>query len=278
MFHGEPTVGLQPNIPLSRRVQLAVLAHIRHTHTRYDRLLRETTWINARKVVEPVCLDVLVKWRGDEETGRDQLDEILREVVIITDSEESEDSSEDEDSSDEEGEITSASSEEPSQPNSRNEMRPHEPQDQHAAARIQLPHNVEDETRGSSSIRQQHHPLRINHEDKKANRGFKRYQAAWDQAINRHNQNAHHASTPFVEEAGPTRRLTEKPPIQDGNRRSLQRTSNPRQDFSGYGSLDRILRQDHPMISTKAVSHRIILLATTVLACLLAALMKIGPL
>lgn len=37
--------------------------------------------------MEALCLDTLVKWRGDEETGRDQLDEILREVVVISDSE-----------------------------------------------------------------------------------------------------------------------------------------------------------------------------------------------
>jgi hypothetical protein len=118
---------LQANIPLSRRVQLAVLAHIRHTHTRYDKLLKETSWMNARKVVEPVCLDVLVKWRGDEETGRDQMDEILREVVIITDSEDDDedDDSSEEESSDEDGEVTaSSSSEGPSQPASRNQQRP----------------------------------------------------------------------------------------------------------------------------------------------------------
>lgn len=78
---------MSADITLARRVQLAVLAHIRHNHTRYDTLLRETTWNNARKVVEALCLDTLVKWRGDEETGRDQLDEILREVVVISDSE-----------------------------------------------------------------------------------------------------------------------------------------------------------------------------------------------
>lgn len=110
-----------------------MLAHIRHTHTRYDELLRETSWINARKVVEPVCLDILVKWRGDEETGRDQMDEILREVVIITDSEaeQEEDDDDDEDSSsedgsEEEGEVTSESSPEViSLPNSRNQQ--HQP-------------------------------------------------------------------------------------------------------------------------------------------------------
>lgn len=87
--HQNRTVGLAANITLSRRVQLAVLAHIRHTHTRYDQLLREVGWSNARKAVESVCLDFLVKWRGDEETGRDQLDEILREIIVISDSEDS---------------------------------------------------------------------------------------------------------------------------------------------------------------------------------------------
>lgn len=104
-------VGLQAHLPLSRRVQLAVLAHIRHTHTRYDLLLRETSWENARKVVEPVCLDFILKWRGDEETGRDQMDEILREIVVITDSddssENSDDDEDDDDDDDEESDDTS---------------------------------------------------------------------------------------------------------------------------------------------------------------------------
>ncbi|KAF4450723.1 hypothetical protein F53441_6166 [Fusarium austroafricanum] len=107
-FRRDPTnkgekekVGFSEDITLARRVHLAVLAHIRHTHTRYDTLLRETTWQNARKVVEALCLDTLVKWRGDEESGRDQLDEILREVVVISDSE-GEDSGDESDSSIEE--------------------------------------------------------------------------------------------------------------------------------------------------------------------------------
>lgn len=98
---GKPLVGLNPEISLSRRVQLAVIAHIRHEHTRYDQLLRETTYANARKAVVPLCLDYLVKWRGDEETGRDQLDEILREVVVISDTEDEEDDEEEEEEADE---------------------------------------------------------------------------------------------------------------------------------------------------------------------------------
>ncbi|ORY64372.1 uncharacterized protein BCR38DRAFT_213068 [Pseudomassariella vexata] len=90
-FNGECKVGMAVELPLARRVQLAALAHIRHTHTRYDKLLRETDWANARKAVEKPCLDVIVKWRGDEETGRDQLDEILREVIEISDNEDDSD-------------------------------------------------------------------------------------------------------------------------------------------------------------------------------------------
>ncbi|KXJ97151.1 hypothetical protein Micbo1qcDRAFT_5825 [Microdochium bolleyi] len=86
-FGGDYKVGMAKDLTLARRVQLAALAHIRHTMTRYDELLKETDWANARKAVEKPCLDVIVKWRGDEETGRDQLDEILREVIEISDSE-----------------------------------------------------------------------------------------------------------------------------------------------------------------------------------------------
>ena len=95
-------VGLQADLTLSRRVQLAVIAHIRHTHTRYDLLLKETSWENARRTVESLCLDILVKWRGDEETGRDQLDEVLREIVVIDDSDEDEEESQLESASEDE--------------------------------------------------------------------------------------------------------------------------------------------------------------------------------
>ncbi|KAI1769619.1 hypothetical protein GGR53DRAFT_473357 [Hypoxylon sp. FL1150] len=87
-FHGKCKVGIASGLTLARRVQLAAIAHIRHTHTRYDELLKTTSWTNARKAVEKPCLDIIVKWRGDEETGRDQLDEILREVIEISDTEE----------------------------------------------------------------------------------------------------------------------------------------------------------------------------------------------
>jgi hypothetical protein len=138
--------------------------------------------MNARKAVEPVCLDVLVRWRGDEETGRDQMDEILREVVIITDSEDSDDSSEDEESSDDDSEPTSTSSGAISQPNSRNQMR---------AVRQQPPTGgIQMATRETNcnEDRSQYPLIHLRpkiQRDKKAQRGFSRYQAAWDQAVRR---------------------------------------------------------------------------------------------
>lgn len=181
-FKGEKPVGLSEDITLARRVQLAVLAHIRHTHTRYDTLLKETTWQNARKVVEGLCLDTLVKWRGDEETGRDQLDEILREVVVISDSE-------DEDS----GQETDESSIEGIEPPPK------------AAVPARVESNVSGQAvpgrrRSPRTTNNNNGPLtpaksngkvkkanRKNPSDKKGQRGFKRYHA-WQEAIRRYRE------------------------------------------------------------------------------------------
>lgn len=107
---GKPLVGVNPEISLSRRAQLSVIAHIRHEYTRYDQLLRETSYANARKVVAPLCLDYILKWRGDEETGRDQLDEILREVVVISDTESDDENDDEDDDQDEDTEDTDMAS------------------------------------------------------------------------------------------------------------------------------------------------------------------------
>jgi hypothetical protein len=190
LFHGDITVGLQANIPLSRRVQLAVLAHIRHTHTRYDKLLKETSWVNARKVVEPVCLDVLIKWRGDEETGRDQMDEILREVVIITDSEDEGDSDSDDETSEEEGEVSSASSPElVAQTTSRNQNLPAIPNARQGIRMDSLDQQTSREVRQDSpetiSSRTRSRMKPQPQGAKRTQKGFKRYQAAWEDALHR---------------------------------------------------------------------------------------------
>ncbi|PHH75288.1 hypothetical protein CDD82_4513 [Ophiocordyceps australis] len=87
-----PPVGLQFQLPLTQRVHLATVAHIRHQHTEYDELLRNgSEKAFARTQVRSKCIDILVKWRGDDETGRDQFEEILREVIIISDTDDEDD-------------------------------------------------------------------------------------------------------------------------------------------------------------------------------------------
>lgn len=195
-FGGEPVVGMAADIPLSRRVQLAVLAHIRHNHTRYDKLLKETSYVNARKTVEALCLDILVKWRGDEETGRDQLDEILREVVVISD--DSDDSDDDDTESSDDDSVQEIL---PSNANysgmSNAVPRPSLPRQQ----RRQKPGNTVGTSKrktapGIQAITKENMGSAKNRAAaKKSQRGFKRYQAeaqreahyqaAWEQAVNR---------------------------------------------------------------------------------------------
>lgn len=264
MFHGEPTVGLQTNIPLSRRVQLAVLAHIRHTHTRYDKLLRETSWMNARKAVEPVCLDVLVKWRGDEETGRDQMDEILREVVIITDSENESESSDDDDSSDEEGEVTSASSPEaPSLPVSRNQQRlmpvsNNQPTPSVTVSTSLLPGRdsngaISSRTRSKADPKPQ----------KKAQRGFKRYQAAWEDAVHRRQERPastqNLTGTPFEDPASRRPQHSVVSPVYSMPQHSAQQNTTTRPSNLAYQYGREDVQYMQPMNAARPVSQHVIL-------------------
>ena len=205
---GEPPVGLASHLTLSRRVQLAVLAHIRHTHTRYDQLLRETTYVNARKAVESLCLDYLVKWRGDEETGRDQLDEILCEVVVISDSESDEDDDEYDEDESESGESSVVSSaqeaatngaDKPSLP-ARQALPPPVRQKSAPATRLR----GDGGPRGANGIRKSKKKAQKERKaKKKAQRGFSRYQAVRDQAWHQAVERQRHENVAFARATGP---------------------------------------------------------------------------
>ncbi|GAB7348429.1 hypothetical protein MBLNU459_g6852t1 [Dothideomycetes sp. NU459] len=80
---GANTVGNANHMPLSRKVQLATIARIRHTYTTYDKLLREVGWLNARKQVEQICLAKIVEWRGEHDNDPEELEEVLRETIVI---------------------------------------------------------------------------------------------------------------------------------------------------------------------------------------------------
>ncbi|KAK4216159.1 hypothetical protein QBC37DRAFT_100620 [Rhypophila decipiens] len=191
----DPPVGLAKDIPLTSRVQLAVLAHIRHTHTRYDQLLRETDWASARKVCEPVCLDILVKWRGDEESGRDQLDEILREVIYINSDSESDDDDEDDSETDDElsdspsalvspgfrveveGGLDKATTVQPTAVPDRQRTAPLNPAKEDAVLR---------QPRTTRKVKKRKNKKKKGPKRKtKFQRGLSRYQAAWEQAQER---------------------------------------------------------------------------------------------
>lgn len=69
-------------MPLSRKVQLAVSAYVRHKHTDYDKLLKQVSWQEARARVEPVTLRRLQIWRG-EDSDDAELENVLREIIVI---------------------------------------------------------------------------------------------------------------------------------------------------------------------------------------------------
>jgi len=82
---GQGKVGTANELSLIRRAQLAVIAHIRHVYTDYDKLLRQTQYRDARNIVEKPSLRKLVEWRGDDENGKQVLEDVFREVVVISD-------------------------------------------------------------------------------------------------------------------------------------------------------------------------------------------------
>lgn len=88
---GQRKVGTANELPLVRRAQLAVVAHIRHVYTDYDKLLRRGGYHTARTRVEKPTLEKLVAWRGDDENGSKLMEDVLKEVVVISDDESSED-------------------------------------------------------------------------------------------------------------------------------------------------------------------------------------------
>ncbi len=89
MVQGKGLVGTVSELSLVRRAQLAVTAHIRHTYTNYDLLLKSMRWGEARQAVQQQCLDRLVQWRGDDDDDGEMAD-ILQEVIVISDDEEEE--------------------------------------------------------------------------------------------------------------------------------------------------------------------------------------------
>lgn len=113
---GTGRVGSAQALDLPRRVQLAVIARIRHKYTDYDQLLRAFEWKEARRLTEPVSLQKLIEWRGEQDTEEDdQLEEMVRETIVIDDDDDDDatlangSEADDEDSTVEQGDNSDAS-------------------------------------------------------------------------------------------------------------------------------------------------------------------------
>lgn len=171
-------------MPLARRAQLAVVAHIRHIYTDYDRLLKMTSFHEARTLVEEPTLAKVVEWRGDDENGKTVLEDVFREVIVISD---------DEDDSDSDGE------------NMQPPNRDHSVEYVSSGARaVEIPArpitytdpNVQERTLPELSDDEAPPGFRVVPQEPKRNkidrRGFSRYQA-WDRALNRY-RNLNHGA------------------------------------------------------------------------------------
>ncbi|KAK5168024.1 uncharacterized protein LTR77_006591 [Saxophila tyrrhenica] len=94
---GTGRVGTSKDVSMTRRVQLAVLSHIRHQHTDYDYLLRAFGWERARREVEPYSVKIIKEWQGENAQDDDsELEWCKREVFVIPDDDDEEDEDEDE--------------------------------------------------------------------------------------------------------------------------------------------------------------------------------------
>ncbi|OCT52291.1 hypothetical protein CLCR_08018 [Cladophialophora carrionii] len=87
-------VGTAPELTLLRRAHLAVVAHIRHNYTSYDKLLRHVQYNEARHQVEKETLEKIIEWRGGEDMALEDTghaaDDLLKDVIVISDEDASE--------------------------------------------------------------------------------------------------------------------------------------------------------------------------------------------
>jgi hypothetical protein len=87
---GDGKVGTAFDISPLRRAQLAVVAHIRHNYTNYDRLLRTMDYNHARHQIEAETLAKIIEWRGAEDDAVADSranEDLLKDVIVISEDE-----------------------------------------------------------------------------------------------------------------------------------------------------------------------------------------------
>ncbi|KAH8693084.1 hypothetical protein BGW36DRAFT_33749 [Talaromyces proteolyticus] len=175
---GQQKVGTAVELPLARRAQLAVVAHIRHLYTDYDRLLKKTSFQEARRNVEESTLEKLVQWRGEDDNGVPELEDVFREVIVISDDEDEDDEDEGHPTRDEESNTINHDS-------SVEILSSNVVTDRVDVEDEQENNQAADFTRGFRLVHKG--PSQETNKSKIDRRGFSRYQA-WDRAIGRYRE------------------------------------------------------------------------------------------
>lgn len=178
-------MGTATKLPLARRAQLAVVAHIRHLYTDYDRILKLKSFHEARSAVEQATLAKVIEWRGDDENGQTVLEDVFREVIVISDDEDSETEEEGVSRTDTRGQDAQVIS---------TDARAHEI-NIHPVSTAQLSH--QDSSREPSEEAPLEFRVVSKMPTKRAGdpRGTSRYQA-WNRALNRHRAEARNTNMP----------------------------------------------------------------------------------
>lgn len=188
---GTKKVGNASELSLSRRAQLAVVAHIRHRYTSYDKMLRQVPYPTARHRVESDTLQWLVRWRGDDENGTRVLEDVFREVVVISDDENSDDDSEDYEPL---GEVRDVSVEMVSSSNRAHHLNPEpilNPSPTQSWTLVSpSSKSAREGRRKSGGKKRGGRRTRANEEERINRRGLSRYQA-WSNAIKEFRENPH---------------------------------------------------------------------------------------
>ncbi|GIC92204.1 uncharacterized protein Aud_008665 [Aspergillus udagawae] len=202
---GQRKVGTAVELPLARRAQLAVVAHIRHIYTDYDRLLKTTSFHEARSAVEEPTLAKLVEWRGDDENGKTVLEDVFREVIVISD---------DDDSDAEEGEVSRSVNRD----HSIEIVSSHQRAEELHTRTVNFAHPTVQESHLDISDDEPPPGFRFIPESPKKQRidrrGFSRYHA-WDRALNRYRKGTyqHRFYADSTGHRGPL--LTAQQPVQE---------------------------------------------------------------
>ncbi|GIJ84130.1 hypothetical protein Asppvi_002966 [Aspergillus pseudoviridinutans] len=202
---GQRKVGTAVELPLARRAQLAVVAHIRHIYTDYDRLLKTTSFHEARSAVEEPTLAKLVEWRGDDENGKTVLEDVFREVIVISD---------DDDSDAEEGEVSRSVNRD----HSIEIVSSHQRAEELQTRPVNFAHPTVQESHLDISDDEPPPGFRFIPESPKKQRidrrGFSRYHA-WDRALNRYRKGTyqHRFYADSTGHRGPL--LTARQPVQE---------------------------------------------------------------